>query len=144
LLPLYKKGQEPHINNIKLGKNGRYRSNLWTYPGASSLGSDARRGLKDHPTVKPTDMLEDALLDIAHRGDIVIDSFLGSGSTLIAAEKTGRVCYGIEIDPHYVDLICRRFESLTGKAAVFFSERKTCQRPCRATIACWSTLSVVR
>jgi DNA modification methylase len=122
LLPLYKKGQEPHINNIKLGKNGRYRSNLWTYPGASSLGSDARRGLKDHPTVKPTAMLEDALLDITHRGDIVIDPFLGSGSTLIAAEKTGRVCYGIEIDPHYVDLICRRFESLTGLSAALVGQ----------------------
>jgi putative transposase len=68
---------------------------VWTYPGASSLGSDGRRGLKDHPTVKPTAMLEDALLDLTNRGDIVVDSFLSSGSTLIAAATTGRVCRGL-------------------------------------------------
>jgi DNA methylase len=82
-----KKGTAPHVNNVELGKRGRWRSNVWTYPGASSLGSDARRGLKDHPTVKPTAMLEDALLDLTNRSDIVIDQFLGSGSTLIAADK---------------------------------------------------------
>src|SRR6478752_1680930 len=92
LLPLFKKGSAPHVNNVELGKRGRWRSNVWTYPGASSLGSDARRGLKDHPTVKPTALLEDALLDLTNRGDIVIDPFLGSGSTLIAADKTGRIC----------------------------------------------------
>ncbi len=69
-------------------RGGRWRSNVWTYPGASSLGSDARRGLKDHPTVKPTAMLEDALLDLTNRGEIVLDPFLGSGSTLIAANRT--------------------------------------------------------
>jgi DNA modification methylase len=99
LLPLFKKGLAPHVNNVELGKRGRWRSNVWTYPGASSLGSDARRGLKDHPTVKPTAMLEDALLDLSNRGDLVIDPFLGSGSTLIAAEKTGRVCRSVELDP---------------------------------------------
>ena len=107
LLPLFTKGSRPHVNNIELGKRGRWRSNVWTYPGASSLGSDARRGLKDHPTVKPTAMLEDALLDLTNRGDIVIDPFLGSGSTLIAAEATGRVCRGVELDPLYVDVIMR-------------------------------------
>src|SRR5262245_20610696 len=90
LLPLFKKGNAPHVNNIELGRNGRWRSNVWTYPGASSFGSDARRGLEDHPTVKPTAMLVDALHDLTNRGDIVLDPFLGSGSTLIAAEKTGR------------------------------------------------------
>jgi DNA modification methylase len=79
LLPLFKKGGAPHVNNVLLGKNGRWRSNVWTYPGASSRGSDARRGLQDHPTVKPTAMLEDALLDLTNRGDIVLDPFLGSG-----------------------------------------------------------------
>ena len=86
LLPLFKKGTAPHVNNVELGRRGRWRSNVWTYPGASSLGSDARNGLKDHPTVKPTAMLEDALLDVTKRDDIVLDPFLGSGSTLIAAE----------------------------------------------------------
>jgi len=86
------------------------------YPGASLLGSEARRGLKDHPaTVKPTAMLEDALLDLTNRGDIVIDPFLGSGSTLIAADATGRVGRGVELDPLYVDVIVRRYEAATGK-----------------------------
>jgi DNA modification methylase len=125
LLPLFKKGNAPHINNIELGKKGRWRSNVWTYPGASSLGSDARRGLKDHPTVKPTGMLEDALLDLTNRGDLVIDPFLGSGSTLIAAEKTGRVCRGVEIDPLYVDVIVRRYEAATGEAATLIETGET-------------------
>jgi DNA modification methylase len=118
LLPLFKKGTAPHVNNIELGKRGRWRSNVWTYPGASSLGSDARRGLKDHPTVKPTAMLEDALLDLTNRSDIVVDPFLGSGSTLIAADKNGRVCRGVEFDPLYVDVIVRRYEGASGQAAV--------------------------
>jgi DNA modification methylase len=117
LLPLFKKGSAPHVNNVELGKRGRWRSNVWTYPGASSLGSDARRGLQDHPTVKPTAMLQDALLDLTNRGDIVIDPFLGSGSTLIAADKTRRVCRGIELDPLYVDVIVRRYEAATGAPA---------------------------
>ena len=90
LLPMFKKGGAEHINNVSLGKNGRWRSNVWVYPGASSMGSDARQGLRHHPTVKPVAMLEDALLDVSTRGDIVLDPFLGSGSTLIAAEGTGR------------------------------------------------------
>ena len=117
LLPLFKKGAAPHVNNVELGKRGRWRSNVWTYPGASSLGSDARRGLKDHPTVKPTAMLEDALLDLSNRSDIVVDPFLGSGSTLIAADKTDRVCRGVELDPLYVDVIVRRYAAATGGQA---------------------------
>jgi DNA modification methylase len=100
LLPLFKKGNAPHVNNIALGRKGRWRSNVWTYPGTSSLGSDARRGLEDHPTVKPVAMLVDTLLDLTTRGEIVLDPFLGSGSTLIAAESTDRCCRGVELDPH--------------------------------------------
>jgi DNA modification methylase len=125
LLPLFKKGDAPHVNNIELGKRGRWRSNVWTYPGASSLGSDARRGLQDHPTVKPTAMLEDALLDLTNRGEIVLDPFLGSGSTLIAADRAGRVCRGIELDPLYVDVIVRRYEAATGKAAILTETGET-------------------
>jgi DNA modification methylase len=125
LLPLFKKGDAPHVNNVELGKRGRWRSNLWHYPGASSLGSDARRGLQDHPTVKPTAMLEDALGDLTHRGDIVLDPFLGSGSTLIAAHRTGRICRGVEIDPLYIDLIVRRFETETCIAAVLAETGET-------------------
>jgi DNA modification methylase len=127
LLPLFKKGGAPHINNIELGKRGRWRSNLWSYPGASSLGSDARRGLQDHPTVKPVAMLADALLDLTNRGDVVLDPFLGSGSTLIAAEKADRVCRGVELDPLYVDVIIRRYEAATGEAAVLRETGETFQ-----------------
>lgn len=118
LLPLYKKGTASHVNNVELGRHGRWRSNVWTYPGASSIGSDARKGLTSHPTVKPTAMLEDALLDLTHRGEIVLDPFLGSGSTLIASEKAGRICRGIELDPLYVDVVLRRYEAVTGTRAV--------------------------
>jgi len=117
LLPLYKRGSASHVNNIELGKNGRWRSNVWTYPGATSLGSESRKGLEFHPTVKPVAMLEDALLDITNRGDIVLDPFLGSGSTLIAAERSGRVCRAIELDPRYVDLTIHRFEEQFGTRA---------------------------
>ena len=86
---------------------------------------DARRGLKDHPTVKPTAMLEDALLDLTNRSDIVVDPFLGSGSTLIAADKTGRVCRGVELDPLYVDVIVRRYEAATGGPAVLIETGET-------------------
>src|SRR4029079_3270431 len=107
LLPLFKNGDAPHINNVALGKRGRWRSNVWTYPGASSLGSDARRGLQDHPTVKPTAMLIDALIDLSHRGEIILEPFAGSGSTLIACEKIARLCRAIELDPLYVEVIIR-------------------------------------
>ncbi len=119
LLPTFKKGDAPHVNNVDLArKSGRSRTNVWTYPGTSSLGSDARQGLQDHPTVKPVAMLADALLDLTHRGEIVLDPFLGSGSTLIAAEQTGRVCRSVEIDPIYIDLIVRRYQEVAGTAAV--------------------------
>ena len=118
LIPVFKKGAAPHGNNVELGRHGRWRSNLWTYAGASSLGSDAREGLAVHPTVKPRAMLEDALLDVSDRDEIVIDLFVGSGSTLLAAETTGRVCRAIEIDGQYCDVVIRRWQALTGEAAV--------------------------
>ena len=125
LLPLFKKGEARHVNNVDLGKKGRSRSNVWTCAGASSMGSDARRGLQHHPTVKPVAMLHDALLDLTNRGDIVLDPFLGSGSTLIAADQTGRICRGVEIDPLFVDLIVRRYEEVTGRAAVLEATGET-------------------
>jgi DNA modification methylase len=116
LLLLFKKGAAPHVNNVALGKRGRHRSNVWSYPGASSLGSDARKGLKDHPTVKPTAMLQDALIDLTDRGEIVLEPFAGSGSTLIACQQVGRVCHCVELDPLYVDVILKRYERAAGQA----------------------------
>jgi DNA modification methylase len=116
-LPFFKKGDAPHVNNIELGRHGRWRSNVWTYPGASSLGSDARDGLAHHPTVKPRALLEDALLDVINRGDIVLEPFAGSGSTLLAAEAVGRMCRAIEIDALYCDLTIQRWQQMTGQEA---------------------------
>ena len=125
LLPVLKKGDEPHVNNVELGRHGRWRSNVWEYAGASSLGSDSRQGLALHPTVKPRLLLEDALLDVTNRGDIVIDCFAGSGSTLVAAEATGRRCRAIEFDGPYCDLIIRRWSEMTGREVVLEATGQT-------------------
>jgi len=117
LIFIFKNGTAPHQNNIELGKNGRYRTNIWEYAGANSFGADRDESLAMHPTVKPVQMLADAILDTTCRGDIVFDGFLGSGSTLIAAERTGRICYGVELDCAYVDVIIRRWESISGERA---------------------------
>jgi len=124
LIFVFKNGTAPHINNVELGKNGRYRTNVWFYRGLNSFGSD-RELLNMHPTVKPVEMIVEALLDVSNRGGIVLDGFAGSGSTLIAAEKTKRICYGIELEPLYIDTTIRRFETLTGKDAVHAASGKT-------------------
>ena len=105
-----------HRNNVQLGQFGRNRSNVWHYPGANSFARCGEEGnlLALHPTVKPVAMVADAILDCSARGDIVLDAFLGSGTTLIAAERTGRRCYGLELDPAYVDTTVRRWQALTG------------------------------
>lgn len=113
---IYKSGTAPHINNVELGAKGRYRTNVWDYAGANAFGG-TKDDLKLHPTVKPVAMLKDAILDVTQRGDIVLDCFLGSGSTLIAAELTGRTCYGIELEEKYCDTTIKRFEQLTGTKA---------------------------
>lgn len=115
-LLLLKKGAAPHTNNIALGKHGRWRSNLWEYPGASSFGSEAREGLAGHPTPKPLALLQDAILDVTLPGDVLFDGFTGSGSTLIAAENTGRIFCGTELDAGYVDLTLQRWMMLTTSA----------------------------
>ena len=116
---VFKNGRAPHRNNIELGRFGRHRSNVWNYPGINSFGRAGEEGnlLALHPTVKPVALVADAILDCSARGDIVLDAFLGSGTTIIAAERTGRRCYGLEIDPVYVDTIIRRWQSYTGGSA---------------------------
>ncbi|MBQ2844794.1 MAG: ParB N-terminal domain-containing protein [Alphaproteobacteria bacterium] len=114
---IYKNGKGPHTNNINLGAHGRYRTNVWEYAGANG-SADGKENLKLHPTVKPVAMLKDAILDVTKRGNIVLDCFLWSGSTLIACEQTGRTCYGIEIEPKYCDVTIKRYEELTGEKAI--------------------------
>jgi DNA modification methylase len=120
LVFVYRNGQGSHRNNVQLGKFGRNRTNVWDYPGINTLSRQSDEGnlLALHPTVKPIAMVADALLDCSARGEIVLDSFLGSGTTLIAAERVGRVCYAIEIDPAYVDIAVRRWQKYTGDHAL--------------------------
>ena len=113
---VFKHGRNGHRNNVLLGQFGRNRSNVWNHPGANSFARCGEEGnlLALHPTIKPVAMVADAILDCSARRDIVLDAFLGSGTTLIAAERTGRRCYGLELDPRYVDTIVRRWQALTG------------------------------
>jgi DNA modification methylase len=119
LVFVFKHGRQGHRNNVQLGQFGRNRTNVWHYPGANSFARCGEEGnlLALHPTVKPVAMVADAILDCSARGEIVLDSFLGSGTTVIAAERTGRRCYGLELDPAYVDTIIRRWQALTGESA---------------------------
>ena len=117
LVFVFKHGTAPHVNNFGLGDTGRYRTNVWDYPGISSIGAQRSAELAMHPTVKPVALVADALQDCSRRGDIVLDAFAGSGTTLIAAQRTGRVARLIEYDPFYCDTILRRFEAFTGKPA---------------------------
>jgi len=113
----FKAGKAPHINNVELGKHGRYRTNVWQYAGANTFSATRDDDLAMHPTVKPVALVADAILDCSKRKGIVLDAFAGSGTTLVAAHKTGRRGYGIELDPLYCDVIVRRFSKVTGLPA---------------------------
>lgn len=127
LIFVFRNGKNQHRNNIQLGQFGRNRTNVWQYPGVNTLSKQGDEGnlLALHPTVKPVALIADAILDCTARGDLVLDSFLGSGSTLLAAERVGRICCGIEIDPLYVDTAIRRWQKLTGDNAVHTESGKT-------------------
>jgi DNA modification methylase len=125
LIFVFKQGDAAHTNSFGLGETGRYRTNVWDYAGISSISADRADELAMHPTVKPVAMIADAIKDCSKRGDIVLDCFGGSGSTLIAAHKTGRSARLIEYDPLYCDTILRRFEKITGKRAVLAATGET-------------------
>ncbi len=120
LIFVFRNGKSAHRNNVQLGQYGRNRTNVWEFSGINTLSKQSEEGnlLALHPTVKPVALVADAILDCTERGGIVLDSFLGSGSTLIAAERVGRVCYGMEIDPLYVDTAIRRWQRHTGESAI--------------------------
>jgi DNA modification methylase len=126
LIFVFKNGKAPHRNNVELGQHGRNRTNVWHYPHVGNFGRIGEEGnlAALHPTVKPVGLIADAILDCSARGDVVLDPFLGSGSTLIAAERVGRPCYGIELDPLYVDTAIRRWQHFTGESAVHAAARK--------------------
>lgn len=118
LIFAYKVGTAAHVNTFELGQFGRHRTNVWEYAGVNSMRSGRLDELAMHPTVKPTALVADALKDASRAGSVVLDPFSGSGTTLIAAERTGRRARVIEIDPLYVDVAVRRWQSLTGKVAL--------------------------
>jgi len=114
LILIFKKGDAPNVNNFELGQNGRYRSNLWQYPNPNRSGKNQDPAIAGHPTPKPVALVADCIRDLSHHGEVILDPFLGSGTTIIAAERTGRHAYGLEIDPLYVDALVRRWQNFTG------------------------------
>jgi len=123
---VFRHGKAPHPNNVQLGRFGRNRTNVWEYLAINTLSKHGEEGnlLALHPTVKPVALIADALLDCSARGDAVLDGFLGSGSTLIAAERTGRCCYGIELDPMFIDTAIKRWQRHTGDYAIHVTTEK--------------------
>jgi DNA modification methylase len=115
LILVWKNGRGKHINNVELGRHGRNRSNVWAYGGANAFSAERLTELAMHPTVKPVALVADAIRDCSRRGDIVLDSFGGSGTTLIACEETHRSARLVEIDPVYCDQTIRRWRKLTGQ-----------------------------
>jgi DNA modification methylase len=125
LIFVFKKGSAPHLNTFGLGDTGRYRTNCWTYPGVNTFRAGRAEDLARHPTTKPVALIADAIRDVSHRGDIVLDPFGGSGTTAIAAEKTKRRARLIELDPLYCDTICRRWQSFSKSPAVLAAGGQT-------------------
>lgn len=122
---VFKNGNGPHQNNIELGKHGRSRSNVWTYAGVNTFRAGRMDELSIHPTVKPVALVADAMRDCSARGDIILDPFMGSGTTILAAERVGRRGYGLEIDPLYIDAAIRRWQEFTGRDAVLKATGQT-------------------
>ncbi|MBL1319438.1 MAG: site-specific DNA-methyltransferase [Methylophaga sp.] len=118
LIFVAKRKGEAHRNNVELGKQGRYRTNVWEFAGASGGAKSEEDDFSVHPTVKPVKLLQEVMLDVTAAGEFVLDPFLGSGSTLLAAERVKRVCLGLEISPAYVDVTIARWEKMTGKEAI--------------------------
>jgi DNA modification methylase len=118
LIFVYRVGSAPHFNAVELGKHGRNRTNVWDYASVNSFIGNRREDLSLHPTVKPTALVADSIQDVTKRGDLVLDIFLGSGTTLIAAERSGRRFRGVDIDPAYVDVAIERWERITGREAL--------------------------
>ena len=117
-IPMFCKGETPRVNNVALGTHGRDRTNVWTFPGANRQGSSAASALADHPTPKPVELVLEAVIDVTNSGEVVLDPFIGSGTTIIACEQCDRIAYGLELDPKYVDRTIRRWERLTAVPAI--------------------------
>jgi DNA modification methylase len=133
LVFVFKVGTVPHINTFGLGNSGRYRTNVWDYAGVNALGRNRSEELAMHPTVKPVALVCDAIKDCSRRGEIVLDPFSGSGTTIIAAEQCRRHARAMELDPLYVDVAMRRWEKFTGRSAVHALTGLTFSEPSQAS-----------
>jgi DNA modification methylase len=125
LVFVFRKGKVQHRNNVQLGRYGRNRTNVWIYPGVNTFREGRMEELSAHPTAKPVAMIRDAILDVTKRGEVVLDPFLGGGATLMAAERSARVAYGMDIDPAYVDVALRRWRKDTGHEPRRASDART-------------------
>lgn len=125
LVCVFKNGCAKHCNNVELGRHGRYRTNVWNYAGANAFGRTRDADLAAHPTVKPVGLVADAIRDCSKRGDLILDPFMGSGATILAAERTGRRAAGLELEPAYVDVAIDRWRAKTGNAAVLAGDGRT-------------------
>lgn len=135
LICVFKNGDLPHTNNFELGQHGRSRSNVWRYAGVNTFRTGRLDDLAVHPTVKPVALIADAMRDCSRRGDIVLDPFMGSGTTILAAERVGRRGYGLEIDPLYVDAAVRRWQTYTKRDAILKSTGQTFGEVAQARVA---------
>jgi DNA modification methylase len=124
LVFVYRVGSAPHFNAVELGKHGRNRTNVWDYASVNSMAGNRRDDLALHPTVKPVGLVADALKDVTKRGELVLDIFLGSGTSLIAAERIGRRFRGVDIDPAYVDVAVERWRAMTGREPLLASQKE--------------------
>ena len=125
LVGIFRVGEEPHLNNIELGRHGRSRSNVWHYAGINTFRAGRLDELKSHPTVKPVALIADAIKDCTRRGDVVLDTFCGSGTTILAAERVGRQAYAMELEPRFVDVAIRRWQAFSRKDAIHVETGRT-------------------
>jgi DNA modification methylase len=125
LIAVFRVGDSPHQNNVELGKHGRNRSNVWTYPGVNGFGAGREELLAMHPTIKPVALVADAMRDCTSKGDVVLDPFLGSGTTVMAAEKVGRRCFGLEYEAAFVDVAIRRWQAYASADAILEGDGRT-------------------
>jgi len=125
MIGIFRAGEAKHLNNVELGRHGRSRSNVWHYAGVNTFRAGRMDELAVHPTVKPTGMVMDALKDCTRRGDIVLDTFAGAGTTILAAERVGRRAYSLELEPKYVDVAIRRWQAFTRRDAVHAATGQT-------------------
>jgi DNA modification methylase len=130
LIGVFRVGGHPHRNNVELGRFGRNRSNVWTYAGVNTFGRGRTETLAAHPTVKPVALVADALLDCTARGDVVLDQFAGSGTTILAAEKVGRIGFGIEYEPGYVEVAIKRWQRSTKLEATLADDGRSFEDIC--------------